>query len=451
MAQRRKMTRRRFLEASAAGAAGVGFPYFVPSRVFARAGQPGANERIVIGHIGVGGRGSGHVRDSGRRGDPVAVVCDVDDRRAALAVRGLKQAGQNPITCRDYRQVLDRKDVDAVMIATPDHWHAIMMVDACKAEKDVYSEKPTCRTIQEGQAMINAANKYQRVVQIGAQGRSNPAGRAAAQFARNGQLGKIDRVEVWHMRNPSYGGMSESQDPPPALDWDLWLGPARWRPYNRGIHPGAFRWFMDLGAGSIRDRGNHVLSCVYYAMNADATGPVSVEATGEPAKQGIWDVPITMEVKWEFKNPDWTMTWGQPGRTRPFPDTGRMVDWGAQLFGDKDSLIIWHGDAVNTEKKALNYQPPADGVTLPLPAAPTTPGQDATGAHRQNWFDCMKTRQKTIMPPEAGVAVIDLPIIANIAYLLGRKLQWDAKSRRFVGDDEANRFLADPYRYPWHV
>src|SRR5215210_5339904 len=178
----RSVSRRRFIRSSMAAAAGaVSLPYFVPSRVLAAPGRAGANDRINIGYIGTGGMGMIHVQPG------AAAICDVDEKHLANAVR---KAGGSPFTCRDYRALLDRKDIDAVVIATPDHWHALQTVHACQAGKDVYCEKPTCRTIQEGQAMINAANHFQRVVQIGAQGRSNPAARAVAQFVRNEQIGK---------------------------------------------------------------------------------------------------------------------------------------------------------------------------------------------------------------------------------------------------------------------
>jgi predicted dehydrogenase len=435
MIRRMQISRRRFIQSSTAvGASALAFPYFVPGSA------RGANDRIAIGQIGTGGRGMSHVRDGIRRSDTVTALCDVDSTRLGNAVKALDRVGQKPFTCKDYRQLLERKDVDAVIIATPDHWHALQMIDACAAGKDVYSEKPTCRTIQEGQAMINATHYYKRIVQIGAQGRSMRATRAAAQFVRNGQIGKVDRVEVWHPRNRR-GVMVEDSDPPPNLDWDLWLGPARWRPYNASLHPGAFRWVMDMGGGFIRDRGNHVLSCVYWTMNADATGPVSVEATGQRDSRGIYDVPVTMDAKWEFKNPDWTLTWSQPGKQRPFPGKpGRIVDWGAEFFGPKDSLILWHGDGADTEQRALDYVPPEDGVKLP-----------ASPGHRENWLQCIKTREMPIMPVESGVSVVTLCIIANIAFLLGRKLNWDPAKRQFIADDEANRFLADPYRYPWQL
>jgi predicted dehydrogenase len=301
------------------------------------------------------------------KGIPIAGICDVDARHVANAA---KRVGGRPFTCKDYRQLLERRDIDAIVIATPDHWHAIMMIEACQAGKDVYTEKPTCRTIQEGQAMINAAEHYKRVVQVGSQGRSQPTARQCAEYVRNGQVGKVKMVDVWHPVNPR-GGMTPDGNPPASLDWEQWLGPARWRPYNPSIHPFSFRWLMDIGGGFIRDRGNHALSCVFWTMDADATGPVSVEATGRRDVRGIWDVPVTMDVKWEFKDPDWTCTWSQPGRQRPLPGVferngaEKICDWGVEFTGDKSSVILYHGDESDVEKKAKDYTPPPDGVHLP--------------------------------------------------------------------------------------
>ncbi len=423
-----KISRRRFIGGAAAGLA---IPYFIPDGVLAAPGRPGANDRIRIANIGLGGMGTGHVFP-----DAVA-LCDVDDNHLAANAKRVKGT---PFLTKDYRYILDRDDVEAVMIATPDHWHALMTVHACQAGKDVYSEKPTARTIHEGQAMVAAARRHGRVVQIGAQGRSGQVGRLAAQFVRNGQLGNVPRVEVWHENNYS-GGSGVPQPVPPELDWDMWLGPAAWRPYNASLVHFNFRWIMDFGGGFIRDRGNHVLSIVKWCMGADEQGPVSVEATGQRNYASPWDVPITMEVKWEFKNPDWTLTWSQPGAKYPLPGTTQPIAWGAKFHGERDSLIFAGGDGYgDTEAKAKTYVPPTNGVIIPQ-----SPG------HRQNWLDCIRSREKPVMDVETGHNVIILPIIANIAYRLGRKLQWDGTKQEFIGDIEANRFLHEPYRAPWRL
>lgn len=439
MSEPKNISRRGFLKGSAATAAVVGMPTVIPSGVIAMPGRVAPNDRIVYAHIGVGGMGASHVVSD------AAALCDVDSKRLAEIAKTVKGT---PMLCKDYREILDRKDIDAVTIGTPDHWHAIMTVHACQAGKDVYSEKPTCRTIQEGQAMINAAQHYKRVVQIGAQGRSKKSHRAVCQYIRNGQIGKVNHVEVWHENNWT-GGWGNETAPPENLDWDMWLGPARWRPYNTEYAPFNFRWMMDFGGGFIRDRGNHVLSIVMWSMNSDHTGPVSVEATGDPQKEGLWDTPVTMEVKWEFKKPDWTLTWSQPGAKHTFPGSDEALPWGAKYFGDRGTLIQSGGDGYgDTEKKAMDYQPPSDGFH---PYLDPSPVEDATERHRENWRRCIRTREKTIMPPETGHRVITLAVIANISYQLGRKLNWDPVHERFIADEEANRMIAQPYRAPYHL
>ena len=433
-----RLSRRALLKATTATAAGVAFPTIIPSGVLARQGRPGANDKIVYGHIGVGGMGSSHIV-----GDSCAALCDVDANHLAAAA---KRVQGTPLLTDDYRRVLDRKDIDAVTIGTPDHWHALMTVHACQAGKDVYSEKPTCRTIAEGQAMMAAAKRYKRVVQIGAQGRSNPVAAQACNFIRNGQIGRVNRVEIWHPNNYVSGNnFGEEKTPPSEMNWEMWLGPARWRPYNPAIAHFNFRWMMDFGGGFVRDRGNHALSIVLWCLGQDDfSGPVTVEATGETNPNSVYDVPQTMNVKWTFTKPDWTLTWNQPGTPNPrFPG-----EWGGTYHGDKDSLIVLGGDGgCDTEQKAKDYKPASGGFNAFL--EPTD--ADPTERHRRNWRRCIKTREQPVMNAETGYKVIQLPIIANIAWLVGRPLTWDPKAARFVNDEEANRFLSDPMRSPWKM
>jgi len=420
-----KVSRRRFLAASA----GVVAPMILPSGVLAARGRPGANDRLVTGHIGVGGMGNGHLR---RLRNHVAAVCDVDQNHLKRAV---DNAGRPVDAYTDYRRILDRNDIDAVVIASPDHWHGVQCVHACQAGKDVYCEKPASKTIEEGQAMVRATNRYGRVVQIGSQGRSTPAAHAACTYIRNGQLGRVHRVECWHYENPVGGDPLKNGEPPPELDWDLWLGPARWVPYNPERVHFNFRWLLDFGGGQIRDRGAHVLSVVSWCLDLDDTGPVRVTATGEPPHEGLWDCPTSMEVTYEFKDPDLTIVWSQPGK--PASDHG----FGAVYHGEKDTLLVNGGDGgCSTEDKAMNYVPPPDGVEVFK-----SPG------HHENWMNCIKTREKPLMNIEAGHRVATMCILANIAYRLGRPLEWDPVQERCVGDEQANLMLGNPGRGPWHL
>lgn len=294
--------------------------------------------------------------------------------------------------------------------------------------------------------MIEAARRYKRVVQIGAQGRSNPKAAMAANYLRNGQIGPIDKVTVWHPRNYVSGSGFQTPGPPPStLNWDMWLGPLAWRPYTPEVCHFNFRWMMDSGGGFIRDRGNHALSIVLWCTGQDGWNkPVTVEATGTTNPNRIYDAPDTMRVVWQFSDPKWTLIWEQPGT----PNEELPGEWGATYHGSKGELVVLGGDGgTETEEKAALYKPPAGGFEAFL--EPTE--ADPTERHRRNWRRCIKTRERPVMDVEIGVKVILLPIIGNIAFQLGRKLTFDPKTWRFLGDDEANRFLDEPYRRPWSL
>jgi len=438
----RKVTvpRRGFLKA--AGAA-VAVPYLVPSNALA------ANEKLTFGHIGVGGMGGYHLRDmKGRmdRGETnIAAVCDIDEGRLGNASR---VAGSRADVYRDYRYVLDRKDIDAVVIATPDHLHAVQTVHAAECGKHVYVEKPACCTVAEGKAMIAACNRAKIAVQVGSQGRSQPEAYLAHRYLANGNIGKVSRVDCWHYPSPA-GGTQPDSDPPAEIDWDLWLGPLRWRPFNRGYLHGTFRWIMESGGGQIRDRGAHVLSCAMWWMGADGTGPVTVEATGEAPKRGLWDSAVTINVTYTFKNPDWVLTWNQPGNPVPPEErTGRepggkisRPGYGALYTGTNGTFHHWGGDGGTwAERKAREWEP-----------GPNAKEVYRSPGHKEDWFEGIKTGRKTIMNVEAAADVAILTVLGNLSFLLGRKLEWDHSRREIVGDEQARRLMDRPQRYPYVI
>jgi len=435
----RRVGRRTFLKV--AGAA-VGFPQLIRSGLLASPGQPAANEKLTFGHIGIGGMGGGHLDDMvGRmkRGQVnVAALCDVDEKRLLGAS---KRAGPQADVYRDYRYVIQRKDIDAVIIATPDHWHAVQTVHAAECGKHVYVEKPACCTIEEGKAMVAAAQKNKISVQVGSQGRSTADAHPAATFIRNGGIGKVHTVECWHYPSP-VGGFEPDGDPPPELDWDLWLGPMRWRPYNKGYCHGVFRWIMESGGGQIRDRGAHVMSMALHCMNADDTGPVRIETTGTLPTKGLWDTAVEMKATYTYKDPDWVLIWNQPGNPMP-KESDRIGQnaYGATYHGEKGTLVVWGGDGGTwTEKKAWDFKVPPGGVEVYK-----SPG------HKEDWFDGIKTGRKTIMNIEAGVAVSNLCNLGNLALILGRPLTWDPVKREIVGDEQARRMMGRPQRNPYHL
>jgi predicted dehydrogenase len=418
-------TRRHFIQRTLGTAAAIAAPAFLERGIL---GANAPSERLLSGHIGVGGMGSGHLNFFK---DSCGAICDVYDPHLQ---RAAKTIGRYVPLYKDFRELLDQRDLDAVVIATPDHWHGVMAVLACEAGKDVYVQKPAAVTIEEGRAMVKAAERCGRVVQVGSQGRSTEAAYKACRYIRNGMIGKVEKVTCWHYPNP-VGGFKPDTDPPAGLDWDLWLGPVRYLAYNEERCHFNFRWFLELGGGQIRDRGAHIMSVALWCLDGDQRGPVSIEAKGTAPREGIWDCPTDMEVKYEFKDPDWTLLWLQPGQ----PEMG--AGYGAKYWGDKGTLIVTGGDGgCGTEEKARSYEPPASGIH-PY----ESPG------HEQDFVDCCRSRKKPIMNIEAGHAVSTLCILGNISYILGRKLQWDAKSEKVVGDEEANRMLSRPNRSPWRI
>jgi predicted dehydrogenase len=445
-----KIGRRTFLASTAAATTA---PYFIPEGVLAANGRVGANERIRVAHIGFGGRARGLYRELDplrKTGECVSVaICDVDEKRLEDA---LKQATPGITPYRDYRYILERKDVDAVVIGTPDHWHGVQFVHAADSGKHIYCEKPAHCTIEEGRAMVAAAKRAGVATQIGSQGRSQPEAYLAHRYIVN-NLGKVNKVHCFHYPSPVDSSETPDSDPPPELDWDLWLGPLRWRPYNSKYLHGTFRWMLDSGGGQIRDRGAHVFSCAMWWLGQDGTGPVTIEAKGTPPNKGVWDSAVDMYVTYQFHNPDWTLIWDQSRTSAVKAEERRPEElkdgigkisrpgYGATYYGENDTFVHWGGDGGTwAERKAREWKP-SPGFTDVY----KSPG------HMQDWFRGIKTGKDTIMNVEAGVGVANLCVLGNLSYLLGRKLQWDQQKQAIVGDDEAARLMSRPQRHPYHL
>jgi len=456
-----RLPRRTFLKAAGAAGAALAAPEIIPTTALAAAGRKGANDRILVGHIGMGGRARGLWRELGslrQAGETESVaVCDVDENRlkdAVTMVAGEASAGVRVDAYRDYRYILERKDIDAVVIGTPDHWHGVQFVHAAECGKHIYCEKPACCTIEESKAMAAAAEKAKIASQIGSQGRSQPEAYLMHRYLANGVVGKVRHVECFHYPSPVDTSVTPDSEPPPELDWDLWLGPLPWRPYNARHHHGVFRWLLESGGGQIRDRGAHVMSCAKYWMNADQTGPVSIEATGTPPNQGLWDSAVTMKVTYTFKNPDWVLTWEQmPNDQLPAAEERTEEEirqfskisrpgYGAIYHGESGTCMHWGGDGGTwAERKVRNWQPPAGAVDVYK-----SPG------HMEDWFLVIRgQREKCIMDIASAARVANLCILGNVAYILGRKLNWDPVKQEIFGDDEAQRMMSRPQRHPYHL
>ncbi len=442
MSTRDLIGRRGFLKGSAGSvAAALSLPSIVPSTVFARAERRAPSDRIVLGCIGVGDLGRRHhlnglilnnEKISGRV--DVAAVCDVDRHHrdeAAQLVRN--KTGRRIAAYEDFRALLDRKDIDAVFIVTPDHWHALTAIAAMEAGKDVYCEKPLTLTIEEGRAMVKAARRYGSVFQTGSMQRSDARFRQACELVRNGKIGKIHRVET-SIGSIDSGTWQPYQTPPPELNWDFWLGPAPWAPYFPNRCHYQFRWFADYSGGKMTDWGAHHNDIAQWGLGMDESGPVKVVGKGTFSDTGPHDVPLDFEVTYTYEN-------GVELICRSRGENG------AKFFG-RDGWIFVNRSRIEA----------SDPDILKTPLGPndirlTNSGDDGNSFvnHYHNWFECIRTRQRPICDVEIGHRSATVCHLGNIAIKLGRELRWDPKAERFVNDDEANLMISRPYRAPWHL
>ncbi len=395
-------------------------------------GKAPPSERIVTGHIGLGGMGTGHLRAfAGSSRVSVAAVCDVHRERRERGAEIVAERGGQATPYNDYREIIDRDDIDAVVIATPDHWHALPTIHACEAGKDVYCEKPMTLTIEEGRRMIAAARRFRRIVQIGTQQRAGEHFRHCVELLRSGRIGKISFCRTW-FGGGSGGGWPEDRDPPPELDWDMWLGPAPWVPFSSARF-GNFRMFWDYSGGRLTDWGTHLIDIIHWGTGEDS--PVTIEATGRYANDGIYDMPESLQVTYEY--PSFTMVWSQPPPD-PLPlgraGHGMYFEGSAgRLFVDRQGYIV--------EPEEIDKEPIGDNeFRLPRVAN-----------HRDEWLDCVKSRQLPTSDVAVGHRSTSAPHLGNIAFRLGRRLEWDGEAEQFIGDDAANRMVGKPYRAPWHL
>jgi len=429
------VTRRRFLAASAAlGTAPLWGGLVVPRPVRAAA----ASEQIRVGLIGSGGMGKGDLSVFLQNPEvQCPVVCDPDDvQTAGAAALVQEKRGRRPDTVRDFRRVLERRDVDAVIVATPDHWHALPTVLACQAGKDVYVEKPLALTIAEGRAMIEAARRHRRVCQMGAQRLSSPTYRAATDFVRSGQLGKVGLVRAWaYLDWIKPIGHPPDAAPPPSVDYDLWLGPAPKRPFNPNRFHFNFRWFWDYAGGLMTDWGVHLIQVLLWGMGDEPPRAV-LSSGGKYVLEDNSETPDTQMTVYEF--PTYTLVWehkvgiGLGLYNRP---------WGMAFVGTEGTLVI------NDSGWEILREPSKDA----LEAKKFPGGPDPRPAHIRNFLDCVKSRAQPVENLEVGHHVSTVAHLGNLALRTGRRLVWDAAREQVVGDRAANRLVRPAYRPPWKL
>jgi predicted dehydrogenase len=440
------MNRRQFLKSTSAALALGGLPRYAEAL---------ADTRKRVGLIGTGWYGKCDLLRLIQVA-PVEVVslCDVDRRMladAAALVATRQQSKKAPRTYGDYREMLREKDLDIVLIATPDHWHALPMIEAARSGADIYVQKPISVDVAEGQAMLAAARSFGRVVQVGMQRRSTPhLITARDRIIREGKLGRIAYVEIYcyyHMRtteNPP------DTAPPEYLDYEMWTGPAPMRPYNRLVHPRGWRGFMEYSNGIVGDMCVHMLDMVRWML--DLGMPTSVSSSGGILVDTASKANITDTQEATFDYPDlkvvWThRTWGDP------PDP--KYTWGATFYGDKgtlkasvfsyDFVPIGGGAPVHEDVKFELEEYPEDKTEKDLEkhVAP------AIRVHMRNLLEAIATRGRPVSDIEQGYMSTTACILANLSQKLGRSLAWDHQRGQIVGDEQANRLIARPYRGPW--
>ena len=414
------MSRRTFLKQSAAlAASAVVAPYFVPRSAF------GANDRVNTGHIGVRNQGLGNLKAFMNN---AVAVCDVDKEVLGKAVKAVEQTGKKCEAYSDFRRMLENKDIDAVVISTPDHWHALMTIQACAAGKDVYCEKPLSLTIAEGRQMVAAARKHQRIVQTGSQQRSDEKFRRACELVRSGRIGKLKSVLVG-IPGPNHPGEPVADaNPPPELDYEMWLGPAPQRPYNvKRVHYN-FRFFWDYSGGQMTNFGAHHIDIAHWGIGCDDSGPLEIEGKATFHPKGWHEVSETCRVNYRYAN-DIVMTVGQGQKDIPV---------GATFIGDKGKIWVTRGK-LESDPAELAKEPLGEkDVHLYV-----------SKNHHQNFLECIKTRKLPICDVEIGHRSATACHLGNLAIRLGRKLTWNPADEKIVGDDEAAKMISRTYRAPW--
>lgn len=421
-------SRRRFLKA--AGAVAVA-PHVIPSTAWGASGQVRPSERVTTALIGSGGRGQQVMGG----GDQVVAVCDVDAKHRQQAKAKIDaMAGSQTSTVKtyhDFRDVLARDDIDAVIVATPDHWHVPVAVAAVKAGKAVYSEKPLTRSIREGRILADVVRRYGAILQVGSQQRSDEKFIRACELVRNGRIGQLKTVHVEIPTRPGKDDPWSPQAVPPELDYEMWLGPAPWAPYHKDRVHYNFRFVSDYSGGDVTNWGAHQLDIAQWGIGADDAGPLEVEGRGKRNASGLHDVFYDVHV-------DFTYAGGVMLELRSGGNGVRFEGSEGWVYVDRSKL-----DA--DPKSLLTARIGPDEIHL----APESGG----GTHMGIWLDCIRSRNpKGInVPVEIGHRSATVCHLANIAMELGRKLKWDPADEKFPDDDEANRHLWRPMREPWRL
>ncbi len=422
-----RLTRRGFLTGAAAA---IG-PYFLTSSALGAGARPAASSRITMGAIGIGGMGSGDLNAFlGITDVQVLAVCDVDkDHRDKAKQRvDTRYANADCKAYTDFREVIARKDLDSVMIATPDHWHALPVIAAAGAGKDIHCQKPLSLTIREGRAMSDACRKYGVVFQTGSQQRSDNKFRFACELVRNGRIGKLLTMEVG-LPTGHFGKLEPTMPVPDGFDYDFWLGQAPWSPYTRVRCHGSFRWFLDYSGGQVTDWGAHHCDIAQWGNGTSYSGPVEIEGKGVFPTDGLYDTAVNYRFECLYRN-----------GARMIVADGATYPNGVKFIGSEGWVFVSRGRIDSEPKSLLSSVIGPDEIHL-----------YESRDHKGNFIDCIKSRGETVAPIENAHRSVSIAHLGNLAMRLGRKLKWNPDTEHFEGDPGAERMLSRAMRAPWHL
>ena len=451
-----QLNRRHFLKNTAVATLAVTGTQWTAAPAYLGANES-KNDRIAIGSIGLGAMGNGDCHSASRFGDIVA-LCDVDMNRAEAT----KAAFATNAECyQDYRKLLDRKDIDVITHATPDHWHTKINIDALQAGKDIYTEKPLTLTIDEGKKLCKAVKDTKRVLQTGTQQRSAPMFQTAVELVRNGRIGRLRQVWVTLPFFDAKGGPFLKEEIPAGLDWDMYQGQAPLRDYNVNRTHSWFRWFYEYAGGIITDWGNHHMDIAHWGMDCEHTGPISVEARGlfpNEGREHCYNTPDRFFSRMFYKNGvemlffcdthhredgnfyaskeklDWLYGPGVPDEVRTYDRDGIL------FIGERGRVFVNRGGVYGRPVDELAQNPFKSSDWRAIPS------QD----HMANFFEAVRDRSVPVAPAEIQHRSVTPCHLTNISIQLGgRKLQWDPDKEEFVGDAEANAMLSKAQRAPY--
>lgn len=417
-------------------------PLVVPGSVLGLNGAIPPSDRVVIGHIGVGGMGSGHVRAFVQHADVQTVaICDVRKQHCdqAKAVVDAKYGNADCATYNDFRELIARRDIDAIVMACPDYWHALIGLEAARNRKDMYYEKPMSMSIAENRAMRDAVNRYGVVFQFGTQQRSDAGYRFTCELVRNGRLGKLRNVFIGTATAPYSPDMPE-EPVPEGFDYDLWLGPARWAPYNTRRCTRDWTHIRDYSLGCLSSAwGIHDVDITQWALDADSTGPLEVEAAGVFPTKGLFDTAKEFDARLTYANGVTLHLMDMPTALKKRKQF--RLQWMSMMFEGDEGWVVVSRNGMHAEPQSL----------LREVIGPDEMRLTRSVDHRRNFLNAVKTRSTPISPIEAAVRSDAVCHLADISMRLGRKLRWNPEKEIFLDDAAANGMLSVPFRSPWRL